>query len=60
MPTLWGYDIYLMQQNEWSFKTIQTLSQSIETLIEKTDECKQHILELTQVFYDEWAKIVFD
>ena len=51
-------DIYLMQQNEQLFETMQTLSQNMQSLMEKTDECEQYVSELARVSHEKWAKVV--
>ena len=59
-PTLRDNDTYLMQQNEQLLETMQTLSQNMQSLMEKTEECEQHILELARVSHEKWAKVVLE
>lgn len=59
-PTVRGNDTYLMQQNEQLLETMQTLSQNMQSLMEKTDECEQHISELARVSHEKWAKVVLE
>lgn len=60
LPTLRGNDTYLMQQNEQLLETVQKLSQNMQSLMERTDECEQHISELVRVSHEKWAKVVLE
>lgn len=49
-----------MEQNEQILEAVQTLSQNIQSLIEKTEECEQQIAGLARVSHERWGKVVLE
>ena len=58
--TLRGDDTCLLQQNKQFLEAVQTLSQNTQSLVEKTEECEQHITDLARVSHERWAKVVLE
>ena len=58
--TLRGDDTYLLQQNEQLLEAVQTLSQNMQSLVEKTEDSEQHIADLARVSHERWAKVVHE
>lgn len=52
LVTLRGDNSYLLQQNKQLLEAVQTLSQDMQSLVEKKEECKQHIANLARVSHE--------